>query len=110
MSSFVDGYNRTAPGDYRLRVLNEEFQHDFPTLGQCFTGVLSDDRQKLLLPPCKLTIWAEAGRLECCLLPTIGRRKAFLSLGDGLASPWTALEELLSAGVRWVDGSGQKRS
>src|SRR3974377_1518099 len=110
MSHLVDVYNRAATSDYRLRVVNDEFLHDFPLLGQLLSGVLSEDGKTLLLPPCKLTLWAECGSLNCCLMPVIGRRKAFLSLGDGLVHPWTALEELLALGVKWVNGSEQKRS
>jgi hypothetical protein len=110
MSILVDSYNRSQTADYRLRVLNDEFKHDFPLLGQVLCGVLSEDAKTLLLPPSKLTIWAECGSLNCCLIPAVGREKAFLSLGDGLASPWATLEELLSQGVKWVTGSKQKNS
>jgi hypothetical protein len=108
MSILVEGYNRVGSADYRLRVLNEEFKHDFPALFQAFTGVLSDDGKALLLPPCKVTVWADAGSLQACLIPTVGRLKAFVGLGDGLTSPWTTLNEALSVGVRWQEGGGQK--
>ena len=110
MSHLVDGYNRAGTSDNRLRVVNDEFLHDFPLLGQLLSGVLSEDGKTLLLPPCKLTLWADGGSINCCLMPAVGNRKAFLTLGDGLSHPWTALEELLTHGLKWVSGSVQKRS
>lgn len=110
MSALVDSYNRSLTNDYRLRVLNDEFKHDFPALADVLCGVLSEDGKTLSLPPCKLTIWADAGNLSVCLLPTVGSRKAFLSLGSGLGDAWTALNEALGDGIRWVDGGGHKRS
>lgn len=108
MSGLVDTYNRQLTTDYRLRVLNEDFQAEFPLLGQCFTGVLSPDGKDLLLPPCKVTIWADSGDLQACLNPSVGRHKAFVGLGRTTDHPWRALEAALTVGVRWVSNGVQK--
>jgi hypothetical protein len=110
MVNAVEHYNRSASTHYLLRVLNDEFKNDFPLLGQHLTGVLDEEGKAIALPPCNITLWADCGRIEACLKPSVGRRKAFLSLGDGLSHPWTVIEELLSQGVKWTQGSEQKRS
>jgi hypothetical protein len=108
MNALVNSYARALTPDNRLRVINDEFKHDFPDLALCLCGVLTEDGKSLALPACKLTLWADAGNLSVCLNPSVGNRKAFLSLGDGLASWAVALNELLSQGIRWAEPSGQK--
>jgi len=108
MSSLVDGYNRSLTADYRLRVLNQDFESQFPLLAMAFCGVLSDDGKSLVLPPCKVSIWADGGELQCGLLPAVGNRKAFLTLGRGTDHPWGTLEAYLGNGVRWITTGVQK--
>jgi len=109
MSRIATSYNRVAPTHYLLRVCDEQLRCDFPALAASLEGILGEDSKALLLPPCSFTLFAEAGHITCCLKPSVGRRKAFLTLGAGLS--WqAALEEALTAGeIIWREDSPQKR-
>ena len=101
MSSYAKGYVEAGPATVGIRLVPGALQADYPALAAALAGIEKPEGGGLLVPPIKILIWAECGRIEASLLTWKGGMKAFVPLPEGTA--WEqALNDLLESGrIPW---------
>jgi hypothetical protein len=101
MSSYVDGFVASRTQADGLHVVPQELWDSYPSLAQALAGFKQDGEHPIYVPPIKVLLNAECGRIEACLLTYKGGTKAFVTLSS--THPWEqSLEDLLASGnIPW---------